>query len=106
MTPSAPGRLSMTKRCPSLDSIPGASDRKIASATLPAAKGTMSRTGFAGHSWAWTERLAQAAMMRAKPQIRRIESLLVGVPLEYKADSLSGSSAGGGGACASPCDDG
>src|SRR5262245_34198854 len=51
MAPSAPGLLSTTKRWPRSASTPGAMVRKIASETLPAAKGMTTRTGFEGHSW-------------------------------------------------------
>src|SRR5467141_4777787 len=52
MTPSVPGLLSTTKRWPRFVSTAGEIVRKMASETLPAAKGMTTRMGLLGQPWA------------------------------------------------------
>src|SRR4051812_25305134 len=54
MLPAAPGRLSTITGWPHFSVSFSATRRGIRSALPPAGNGTMMRTGFAGHSCAWT----------------------------------------------------
>src|SRR5258708_3807037 len=51
MLPPAPARVSTTTCCPSRTPSGSATTRALLSATPPGVKGTMMRSGFAGHSW-------------------------------------------------------
>src|SRR5690349_221610 len=77
MLPAAPGRLSTMTGCPHFSVSFSATRRGIRSALPPAGNGTTMRTGFAGHSCAWTAAVKNTAaasrslMPSSEPPVKR-----------------------------------
>src|SRR5438477_437547 len=78
MLPAAPGRLSTITGWPHFSASFSATMRGIRSALPPAGNGTMMRTGFAGHSCAWTMKAAPSSAAnrsaRIPPSLKRAQA--------------------------------
>src|SRR5437899_9699722 len=86
MAPSAPGLLSTIKRWPRLASTPGDIVRNMASETLPAANGMITRMGLLGQSWARPADGPSAS----SPALKNAKMCLTAACPAEKSDSILG----------------